>query len=817
MTMKVSMKWLETMVSVPDGLQAFCDRLDLTGTGVEGIERRGAQLDGVVVGQVVTCVEHPNSDHMHVATVDFGDGQEPVQIVCGAPNVRAGIKVAVARIGAVLPGDVKIKKSKLRGVESCGMICSERELGIGGDHEGIMELADDAPLGVDFATYYGMADEVLDLEITPNRPDCLSMKGFAREVGAMYHVPWRYEPPCAVPGPLNDEDISNIVDVEIAEDELCPRYTARIIRNVKVGPSPSWLVERITALGARSINNVVDVTNYILFELGQPLHAFDLRAFPKHADGKHHVLVRRAEQGTLFTTLDGTERELTDDMTLITDGENPVALAGVMGGLASEVVDDTTDVLLESATFSTGRTSRTSRNLSLVSEASLRYERGVDAATCDEYGEIAAALIAAVSGGTVCRGSVDVYPIEAVEPQLTLRPERLRAHVGAPISDEEQFRILTDLGCRIDGAPGDESVTVTAPSFRPDLIREIDLYEEVLRIYGMDRVEATLPGGAHAGGRSLEQRRLVKLDATLRACGLNETLTYSTVPADDLERARIPEQGRGQAVELMNPMSAEQSVMRRSILPGLLRSVAYNESHGVASVQLFERGVVFGAAEGRKNPKEQMLVAGVLCGNWNEAGWNDAAVPLDFYDAKGVVETLARELCIPKLRFKALEADEAPWLQPGRAAQVLSGGRVLGWVGEVHPLTAAAFDVEGAVACFELDVRQLLETAEEQRPYVDVPVYPAVEMDMAIVVDESVSAERIEQCIASAGKKGPFESVRLFDVYRDVKRVGAGRKSMAFRLSYRAPDRTLTGEEVDKAHARIVEKVVKATGGEVRS
>lgn len=815
--MLVSLKWLQTMVDVPDDLQDFCDRLDLTGTGVEGVKTTGSDLSGVVIGYVKTCVEHPNSDHMHVVSVDFGDGEEPTMIVCGAPNIRAGVKVPVARVGATLPGGVTIKKSKLRGVESCGMVCSERELGIGGDHAGIMVLPDDAPVGRDFASWRGLVDTVLDLEITPNRPDCLSMKGFAREVGAMYHIPWRYEPPCEVPGPLNDEDVHDIVSVEIAEPELCPRYTARVIRGVKVGPSPDWLVERITALGARSINNVVDVTNYILFELGQPLHSFDLRAFPKAADGKRHVLVRRAEDGTKFTTLDGVERELTDDMTLITDGENPVALAGVMGGLSSEVVDDTTDVLLESATFSTGRTSRTSRNLALVSEASLRYERGVDAASCDENGAIAAALIASVCGGTVCRGSVDVYPVPAACPVLTLRPNRLRAHVGANIPDEEQFRILEDLGCTVEGKPGEAQVTVTAPSFRPDLTREIDLYEEVLRIHGMDRVEPTLPGGAHAGGRTLDQRRLVKIDETMRASGLNETLTYSFVPADDLERARIPEEGRGEAVELINPMNDDQAVMRRSILPGLLRSIAHNQSHGVTNVQLFERGVVFAAAEGRKNPKESMQLAAVLSGSWNDAGWNAPAVPLDFFDAKGVVESLARELCVPKLRFKELSAEEAPWLQPGRAAQVLSGGRVLGWVGEVHPLAVAAFDVEGAVAAFEIDVQQLLAVASEQRPYVDVPVYPSVEMDLAIVVDEAVTAERVEQCIESAGKKGPFESVRLFDVYRDPIRVGLGKKSMAFRISYRASDRTLTSEEVEKAHEKIVTKVTKATGGEVRS
>ncbi len=814
--MLVSLKWLKEFVEVPDGLQDFCDRLDLTGVGVEGVKKLGDALDGVVVGHVETCEPHPDSDHMHVTTVDVG-ADEPLQIVCGAPNVRAGLKVAVACVGCVLPGDVKIKKSKLRGVVSAGMICSARELGIGSDHEGIMELPADAPVGVPFAEWRGAGDTVLDLEITPNRPDQLSMRGFAREVGAIYHVPWHYEPPCEVPGATGGEDVADLVDVEIADPELCPRYTARVIRGVKVGPSPEWLVERITAVGARSINNVVDVSNYILFELGQPLHTFDLRAFPKGADGKHHVRVEAARDGQKFTTLDGEERELTSDTTLISNGEEAVALAGVMGGLASEVVDDTTDILLESATFSTAHTSRTSRNLGLVSEASLRYERGVDARTCDEFGEIAAALIADVCGGTVCPGLVDVYPTPAACPRIALRPDRLRAHVGADISDDEQFTILRDLGCEVEGATGDESVVVVAPSFRPDLTREADLYEEVLRIWGMDRVESTLPGSAHAGGRTQTQDRAELVARTLRACGLNETLTYSLVPADDQERLRMPDDGLGEAVELLNPMSSEQSVMRRSIVPGLLRSLAYNESRGVFNVQLFERGVVFGAADGRKNPKERTRIAAVLAGAFHDKAWNDEPPALGFFDAKGVVENLVRELAVPRVRFKALSADEAPWLQPGRAAQVLSGGSVLGWVGEIHPLAARDFDVEGAVAAFELDEGQLLACATPQRPYVDVPEFPPVEADLAIVVDEDVAAERVCQCIESAGKKAHLESVRLFDVYRDERRVGAGKKSLAWRLVFRAADRTLTGEEVEKAYARIVKKVTGATGGEVRS
>lgn len=813
--MHVSMNWLKTMVDVPVGMQEFCDRLDLTGTGVEGLETVGANLDGIVVGHTLTCEPHPDSDHMHVVTVEVGEG-EPLQIVCGAPNIAANIKVPVATVGATMPEGFKIKKSKLRGVASCGMCCSKRELGMGTEHDGIWILPEDAPVGQPIAQYLGLSDQVLDLEITPNRPDCLSMKGMAREVGAMYHVPWRYEPPVAVPGLACDEQVADVVDVAIDDAELCPRYTARVIRGVKVGPSPNWLVERLNAMGCRSINNIVDVTNYILFELGQPLHAFDLNAFTADASGKRHVVVRAAAEGERFTTLDGQERELSTDMAVITDGTVSVALAGVMGGLDSEVTEATTDVLLESAAFSTAHTSRTSRNLGLVSESSLRYERGVDATTCADYSEIAAALMVEVGGGAICQGVVDVYPVVAEPIELTLRPARLRAHIGANITDEEQFTILTDLGCEVKGAPGDEQVIVVAPTFRPDLVREIDLYEEVVRIWGLDRVPSTLPAGSHAGGRTVEQERVELMGRALRACGLNETMTYSLVDAADLDRARIPQGDRGEAVELINPMSNEQAVMRRSILPGLLRSVAYNQSRGVSDVQLYERGVVFGAAEGRKNPKERTLLTAVMTGSFTKPGWNQQPVEIGFFDAKGVIENLLRELCTAKVRFKAIEPDDAPWLQPGRAAEVLSGGRVLGWVGEVHPLTCAAFDAAGPVAAFELDVAALLATATDQRPYVDVPVYPAVEVDLALVVAEDVTAERVAQVITSAGKQ-LLESVTLFDVYRDPIRVGAGKKSMAYRLSYRAADRTLTSEEVEKAHAKVVKKVTAATGAETRS
>jgi len=847
--MLISRNWLDTMVDIPDDLKAFCDRLDLTGTGVEGVERTGAKLDGIVVGHILTRDKHPEADHLWVTTVDVGeanlgeDGKPaPLQIVCGAQNFVAGDKVPVATVGTVMPDGNKIKKSKLRGIPSCGMNCSGRELGISSDHEGLLILPADAPVGTPIADYLGVGDTVIDLEITPNRPDCLSMLGMAREVGAMYDTDFTPEHYDLVEG---EGAVGDMAAVEASDPELCPRYTARIIRNLKVGPSPDWLAQRVNACGTRSINNVVDVTNYVLFGLGQPLHAFDFDKLAKGADGKARIIVRAALVDEPFTTLDGTERVLEPDMTVIADGNadgnkgTPVALAGVMGGLDSEVTDDTVNILLESATFSPAHTSRTSRNLQLFSESSLRYERGVDGAGCADHSAAAAQLMAEVCGGTVCGGVVDVYPGPTMRPVLVFRPKRFSAFVGADVPRADCVRILERLGCEVRAVDAKDalkgiadhvkakldkdadgfdatSFVVIAPTFRPDLTREIDLYEEVLRLWGMENVEGTLPGGREKiGGRSPEQVRVDQIGAVLRSCGLNETMTYSFGPAEDQDLLGVQTAPNTEAVEIINPMSSEQSVLRRDLLPGLLRSVAYNQSRGVDDIQLYEVGRVFFAAGGRKKPKEVKRVAAVLAGSWNPRGWNDPARLLDFFDAKGIVENLARELAIPKLTFKELSAADAPWLQPGRAAQVLSGGAVLGWVGEVHPQVCASFDVRPSVAAFELEESALIKAAQMMRAFTDVPVYPAVDMDLALVVEKSLPAKRVEQMISSAGGN-LLESVRLFDVYEDEKRLGSDKKSLAFSLTYRSKDRTLTSEEVEKQHARVVEKVTKATGGQLR-
>ena len=832
--MKVSLKWLSEYVEIPADLKAFCDRLDLTGTGVEGVEIAGATYDKVVVGQIVEKKAHPDSDHMWVCQVSVGennlgkDGKpEPLQIVCGAQNFNEGDKIPVALVGAEF-GDFKIKTSKLRGVVSNGMNCSERELGLGSDHDGIMILPADAPVGEPFADYMKLNDKILDLEITPNRPDCLSMKGMAREVGAMYERGFTdpLDDPIFNLGENQDlEPTADSVEVTISDPARCDRYTARVTENVKVGPSPDWLAQRVTAAGARSINNIVDATNYILFLLGQPLHAFDYDKLA-NKDGKVHIIVRPAEDGEKFTTLDGEERTLTSDMSVIATPTEAVALAGVMGGLDSEVTDETTTILLEAATFSSGHTSRTSRNLGLISEASLRYERGVDDNPIGALSDASAALIAAVSGGTVRPGIVDVWEQKTEPIMLGFRIPRFNAMMGAEIDRDYIISTLTRLGCAVTVADEAESVAascaegellhVLAPTFRPDLEREIDLYEEVLRLYGMDRIEPTLPGGAgRIGKRTVAEQKIQKINDTLRAAGLNETVTYSFAEPGDLDKLRMDKEGLGMPVELLNPLNAEQSIMRQSIIPGLLHSLAYNQNHGVKNVQLYETGRVFFAAEGKKKPKEKERVAAVLAGAMGDPAWNNTPAAFDFFDGKGIIESLLHELATPKVRFKALSAEEAPHLQPGRAAQVLSGGTVLGWVGEIHPLAADAFEATAPVVAFELDLDALVKTSQPARDYVDVPLFPAVTMDIALVVDEDVTNEKLMQVMRSAGGK-LLSSIQLFDVYRDEERLGAGKKSMAYALEYRSPDKTLTAEEVNKQHERLIKKTCGATGAEVR-
>jgi phenylalanyl-tRNA synthetase beta chain len=804
--MRVSMKWLQELVTVDSTIPELVDRLDMTGTAVEAVHTAGEALDNVVVGLISEKVRHPEADKLWVTTIDVGDGDMRT-IVCGAQNFEAGDKVPVALVGAILPGGFEIKKAKLRGVVSQGMNCSAKELGLGEDHDGLLILPADAPIGMSFAQYQGLSDTIIELEITPNRPDCLSMAGVAREIGALLEretvLPTGM--PVETGGPISAE-----CSVEITDSELCPRYAARVIRNVSIGPSPQWLADKVTAAGARPINNVVDVTNYVLFELGQPLHAFDMDTLARGEDGRVALSVRRARAGEKLTTLDGVERELSGSTLLICDPSGPVALAGVMGGEATEVADGTVNIVLESACFDPESISRTSRSMALISEASLRFERTVDRTSCIEALDRATALLVEVAGGEVAAGVVDVYPRPHAPTRLTLRLSRLKQILGVMIEDRDAAAILTRLGCTV--AVHRDRLEVDVPSFRPDIEREIDLVEEVLRVWGMERVEPVLPtGSGRAGSLTAAQQWRERVGVIMRAAGLNETMTYAFTDPTDAARCDM-RLGQGNVcVELLNPMSGEQAVLRQSLLPGLLRSVSYNQRRGVTDVHLYEIGSAFLTSEGRKQPREHSHLAAVMAGTWHQTEWNDPAVVLDFFDGKGVIENVAREMAFDRFKVRAVELD---WLQPGRAAEIIVSGEVVGWLGEVHPAVLARFEADAPVVAFEMDLDKLIRSAKPARKFIEPARFPGIEHDIAVVVDESVSSERLEQSIRSAGGK-LLETARVFDVYRG-KGVQQGKKSIAFALVYRASDRTLTTEEVEAAHSKIVRKVLGAVGGELR-
>jgi len=813
--MRVPLSWLKELVTVDLPVDEFCDRLDMTGTKVEAVHTLGESLDGVVVGQVLTKDQHPDAEKLTYCSVDVGKA-EPLHIVCGATNFNAGDKVPVACVGTVLPNGVRIQKAKLRGLVSKGMMCSATELGVGGDGSGLLILPDDAPVGAPFAEYYGLGETVLELEVTPNRPDCLSMVGVAREVAAVLDT--TFTTPSSVPEE-SGAPAAEAVSVSIEDAALCPRYTARVIRGVKVGPSPQWLADRIVAAGTRPISNVVDVTNYVMYELGQPLHAFDLATIAQQ-DGKAAIIVRTAREGETLTTLDGQERMLADDTLLITDPSGPIALAGVMGGETTEVSDVTVDVLLEAACFDPSVTSRTSRRLGLISEASLRFERGVDPDLAGRAADRAAALLAEVSGGTVAPGIVDVYPGERPPARLSLRPERANALLGTSLEDAEVASILERLGLGV--RPADGALEVAIPTFRPDLEREVDLIEEVARIHGLENIASTRPGGRErVGGRTASQRLRDRIGVALRAAGLNEHIGYSFADRADLDRLGWELAPDELLVELINPMSEEQAVMRWTLVAGLLRALSNNQRRGVSDVHLYEMATVFITADGRKQPKERLMVGGVLAGAWRKPGWSDPARGLDFFDGKGVLETLFEALHAGRWSVRAAEH---AWLQPGRSADVVVGGDVVGWLGEVAAHALDAYEAAGPVTVFELSVPALVKAASRETvAFKEIPRYPAVTLDLALVVPEEVAADRVTASIRSAGGN-MLESVRIFDVYRDpadapddARRLPGGTKSLAFSLVYRAPDRTLTDEDVSPLHEKVVRKVCGAVGAVVRS
>jgi phenylalanyl-tRNA synthetase beta chain len=815
--MRAPLEWLHEFCHPALDVEALAERLAMTGTEVERVEHHGVgALEQFVVGKVLEAGRHPDADRLSVCLVDVGE-DEPSQIVCGAPNVAAGQTVAVAKPGAVMPDGTRLKVAKLRGQKSHGMILAEDELAIGIEHAGILVLQ---PNGLEPGTpleqVLPISTDVLVLEITPNRPDCLGVYGVAREVHAATGSPLQAPPWADDPGSPGEVALTT-VDVQCPD--LCPRFTARVFEEVTIAPSPPWLKARLMAAGQRPISNVVDISNYVMLLTGQPLHAFDLDRV-----AGAELTVRRAHDGEQVQTLDGHTRTLDHDMVLIADGAGPTSIAGVMGGARSEVGEGTTRVLMEVANWNGANIHRTSLKLGLRSEASTRYEKQLQPEQAIEAQAVATQLMIELCGARLLPGTIDIGGAGPPLRTIHLRDTRIAGLLGAPISRERSREILEALEFTVAGAQ--DGLDVTVPAFRrADVTREADLIEEVARIDGLEKLPATLPatlraaeaalarvaGGARPAAGLTAQQRLRRAAAdALTAQGLFEIVGWSFAASELAARLRMDTPG---AIELENPMSADQSVLRTTLLGSLLDVARHNRSHGAGMLRLFEAGAVYlpGGPDCQR-PAEPYHVAALLSGPVRPASWRDGDPPAaDFFAAKGVLERLLDTVRAPW----SVEPAPQPFLAPGRAARILVGGEPAGWLGEIHPLVAAEWGQSDPLAAFELDLDAVADRVTPVTLYQDVTSFPEVREDLAVVVADGVSADEVLAVIRRSGAP-LLAGVEVFDVYRDAERLGQGNVSLALRLSFRARDRTLTDQEVARRRVQIGAALARELGGRVR-
>jgi len=800
--MKVSLNWLKDYVNISLPAKELAEKLTMSGNEVGRIDVVGGTWEHVFVGQVTALDKHPNADRLKLATIDLG--KERITVVTGAPNLEVGQKVPFAKVGARLidghTGEVaELKPAKIRGVRSEGMACSEKELGISDSHQGIMILPSDAPVGVPLSQYLG--DTIYDIKVTPNRADCLSVIGIAREVAALTNQPTHIpEPSHAEEG----EPIHNFISVEIADLDLCSRYCASLVTGVKIGPSPQWMQQRVIAGGMRPISNVVDITNYVMLEYGQPLHSFDY----SQIKGKK-IIVRRARNDEILYTLDGMERNLNPNMLVIADQKEPVALAGVMGGANTEVIDPTTSILLESANFNNISIRRTSIKLNLRSEASSRFERGLSPELAPIALRRATQLLLELAGGKAAKGIADVYPGKK-EPKPVLLPrERVSRVLGLELSTERIQKVLESLGfgCRLTGTSGDLMVTI--PYWRTDVRMADDLVEEIARIIGYDEIPTTLlssqiPQQVPAPMLALKEQ----IRDLIVGCGMQEVITYSLVSQATLDKVD-PDQKLGPALRVANPMSSEQEYLRTSLRPGLLATFASNEKHEKDGIKLFEVGRAY-LTRTNDLPEEREMLVGVLGGPRLERSWLSGEDTLDFFDAKGILETVTNRLKV-EASFKPAE-DQT--LLAGKTAEVIVGGERVGVVGELHPKTAALFDISTQpITLFEIDLVKLLSFAEGVYRYHPIPRFPGNTRDIALIVDNSLAASRVQEVIESFPL---VEQVTLFDVYSG-EQVPPGKKSLALSVRFQSAERTLTDEEVNQAQQHIIERLQRDFGSTLRS
>ena len=796
--MKVPMKWIRKYVpEAPDAAQ-LQDQMIMIGDAVESVENLGAEVEGVVVGRVLTCEPHPNSDHLHVCTVDVG-GPEILHIVCGAPNVAAGQLVPVAVAGARLPGGVKIKKGKLRGEVSEGMICSGDEIGCPPDlypsvgSEGILVFQEDYPLGADVKPILGLDEDIMDFEILANRPDCLSVWGLAREAavasGTEFHMP-------EIHVREQGGDIHDYVSVQVKDEQLCPRYIARVIRNVRVAPSPLWLRQYLYGAGMRSINNVVDITNFIMLETGHPMHAFDLDM----VEG-HQIIVRQAEQGEHITTLDGKQHDLTPGQLVICDAVKPSCVAGIMGGEESEITEKTHTMMFECAVFDYAATRLTSRALGIRTESSSRFEKGVSARTAMQAMERACQMIQELDAGDVVDGVIDLYPSPLPVQRVSASCERIAKRAGVPMQPEEIEDILRRL--RFDVTRHGDALDVVVPDDRQDVSMEADLCEEALRIYGYDKIPGTLlRGETTPGGRSAKMQMRMRISDLLTGLGFDEIMKFSFVSPRSVEKLNLPESDpRLHMLAIRNPLGEDTSVMRTTLVPDMLSTLALNMNHGNADAKLFELSRVFDPDHKTDEglPTEtQHLCLGMYGKN------------TDFYALRGIVERLLGQLGIETV----VERYTEPYLHPGRSAVLKADGQAVCVLGEVHPDVREAFDMPSRALVADLDVDLLMQLQKPMGEVRPMPRYPAVNRDLSLVMPESTEVGPLMRAMSDAAGN-LLEDAKMFDVYRSPL-LGLNMKSIAFSFIFRGADHTLTDAEISGAMDKIL-KAAQAYQAVIRS
>lgn len=803
--MIVSHNWLKEFVDFDLTPEELSHRLTMAGLEVDAMDYLGGGLDTVIVARLQAVEPHPDADRLTLCQVDTGS--EALPVVCGATNHKAGDLVALAQVGSVLPGEFKIKKGKIRGQVSMGMLCSEKELGLAEESEGILILPAGLPVGQPVFEALGLKDVIYELGLTPNRPDCLSIVGVAREVAAMVGCPLHIPSQALVE---EGAPCSDSTSVAVEEGDLCPRYAARLIRGVKVGPSPEWLVRRLKTVGMRSVNNVVDVTNLLLMELGHPLHAFD---FNRLRDQR--IMVRRAADGDRFTTLDGRQHLLCKDDLVICDGQGPVALAGIMGGENSEVGADTTDILLESAYFNPAAIRRTSKRLGMHTEASHRFERGADVDMVPRALDRAAALIVEVAGGALGQGVLDCYPQPLKERQITLSVAKTNQVLGLKLASEDILGLLRSiaLGPQLAADRAEDVLYVKIPTFRPDLEREIDLIEEVARLHGYDRIPVTMPVSRMICHRPAPQQRLVRqVRDAMVAGGFAEVVNYSFIaPAwDRLNLAA--DDCRRQNVRILNPLAEDQSVMRTSLVPSMLESVARNNAYRSLDLRLFELRPVFQPQQGEELPRETMRLCAAICGRREPLGWGQTADNVDFFDLKGQLESLLESFRVGPVSWDSSESEA--FYHPGKSCVLRHATGLLGSLGEIHPQVLEHFEIDQPVYLLDIDVTVFAAAMAAGHDFQAISRFPDVCRDSALLVDEEVSAEQLFAVIDKA--KGRFvEDYTLFDIYRGAG-IPEGKKSLAIRVRYRSTEKTLTEDEITAGHQRIVKALMKQLNAEIR-